>query len=61
MLEIGNVFVEMLADRMLTYRGHLTVTSDASAFHYAYTRELLRDGAVVRTKTWREVIPRDLQ
>jgi len=35
--------------------------SDASTFHYAYTRELLRNGAVVRTKTWREVIPRDLQ
>ena len=53
--------IEMLADRVLTYRGHLTVTSDASTFHYAYTRELLRNGAVVRTKTWREVIPRDLQ
>jgi putative CocE/NonD family hydrolase len=53
--------VEMLADRVLTYRGHLTVTSDASTFHYAYTRELLRNGAVVRTKTWQEVIPRDLQ
>jgi len=32
--------------------------SDASTFHYAYTR-VLRNGAVVRTKTWREVIPRD--
>jgi hypothetical protein len=30
-------------------------------FNYAYTRELLRDGTVVRTKTWRESIPRDLQ
>jgi hypothetical protein len=37
------------------------VTSDATTFHYAYTRELLRNGAVVRTKTWQEVIPRDLQ
>jgi hypothetical protein len=36
-------------------------SSDAGTFHYAYTRELLRNGAVVRTKTWREVIPRDLQ
>ena len=53
--------VEKLADRVLTYRGHLTVTSDATTFHYAFTRELLRDGAVVRTKTWREDIPRDLQ
>jgi hypothetical protein len=53
--------IEMLADRVLTYRGHLAVTSDATTFHYAYTRELLRNGAVVRTKTWQEVIPRDLQ
>jgi putative CocE/NonD family hydrolase len=53
--------IETLADRVLTYRGHLAVTSDAATFHYAYTRELLRNGAVVRTKTWQEVIPRDLQ
>jgi len=53
--------VEKLADRVLAYRGHLTVTSDANTFHYAFTRELLRDGAVIRTKTWREDIPRDLQ
>ena len=53
--------VEKLADRALTYRGHLSVTSDATTFHYTYTRELLRDGVVLRTKTWTEAIPRDLQ
>ena len=53
--------VETLADRVLTYRGHLAITSDAATFHYAYTRELLRNGTVVRTKTWAEEIPRDLQ
>ena len=53
--------IERLADRVLTYRGHLTLTSDASAFYYTYTRELLRDGVMLRTKTWRESIPRDLQ
>ena len=53
--------VETLADRVLTYRGHLAITSDATTFHYAYTRELLRNGTVLRTKTWAEVIPRDLQ
>lgn len=53
--------VETLADRVLTYRGHLRFTSDATTFHYAYTRELLRDGAVLRTRTWHEDIPRDLQ
>jgi len=53
--------VERLADRVLIYRGHHTFTSDANTFHYSYTRELLRDGSVVRTRTWREDIPRDLQ
>ncbi len=53
--------IEKLADRVLTYRGHLTLTSDATTFHYAYTRELLRDGVVLRTKTWTEAIPRDRQ
>jgi putative CocE/NonD family hydrolase len=53
--------IEKLRDRVLTYRGHLAVTSDATAFHYSFTRELLRDGVVLRTKTWREAIPRDLQ
>ena len=53
--------IETLADRVLTYRGHLRISSDATTFHYAYTRELLRDGAVVRTRSWHEDIPRDLQ
>jgi uncharacterized protein len=53
--------VERLADRVLTYRGRLALTSDATTFHYAYTRELLRDGTVLHTRTWREDIPRDLQ
>ena len=53
--------VERLADRVLTYRGHLAFTSDAISFHYSYTRELLRDGALVRTRSWHDDIPRDLQ
>jgi hypothetical protein len=53
--------VERLADRVLTYRGHLTLTSDATTFHYRYTRELLRDGSVLRTRSWLEDIARDLQ
>jgi len=53
--------VETLPDRVLTYRGHLKFSSDASTFHYAYTRELLRDGSVIRKRTWQEDIPRDLQ
>ena len=53
--------VEKLADRVLTYRGHLKFTSDATTFHYFYTRELLRAGSVVRTRSWHEDIPRDHQ
>ena len=53
--------VEKLSDRVLTYRGHVTVKSDATTFDYTFTRELLRDGLVVRTKSWHEAIPRDLQ
>jgi len=53
--------VEKLADRVLTYRGHLSFASDATTFHYSYTRELLRDVRMLRTRTWREDIPRDLQ
>ncbi len=53
--------VERLADRVLTYRGHLTLSSDATTFHYAYTRSLLRDGILLHSRTWQEDIPRDLQ
>ena len=53
--------IEHLRDRVLTYRGHLAIKSDATTFYYSFTRELLRDGVLVRTKTWREAIPRDLQ
>jgi uncharacterized protein len=53
--------IERLTDRVLTYRGHLSFTSDAQVFHYAYTRELLRNGVRIRARTWHEDIPRDLQ
>jgi predicted acyl esterase len=46
---------------VLTWRGHHEVSSDAHTFFYTYTRTLLRDGIVVRTKTWTESIPRDYQ
>lgn len=53
--------VETLKDRVLTWRGHLRLGGDARVLHYSYTRELLRDGTLVRTRTWTEDIPRDLQ
>jgi putative CocE/NonD family hydrolase len=50
-----------LKDRVLVWRGHLSVSSDARNFYYEYTRELSRDGKSIKTKTWKETIPRDLQ
>ena len=53
--------VEHLKDRVLTYQGRLGLTSDRTTFHYAASRTLLRDGVVLRTRSWKEDIPRDLQ
>jgi hypothetical protein len=53
--------VERLPDRVLTYRGHLRIKADTTTLHYSYTRELLRDGVVLHTRSWSEDIPRDLQ
>jgi predicted acyl esterase len=46
---------------VLTWRGHHEVSSDVRTFFYKYTRTLLRDGNIVRTKTWTDSIPRDHQ
>ena len=45
----------------LTYRGTLALRSDATTFRYSASRTLLRDGTVLRTRSWKEDIPRDLQ
>jgi hypothetical protein len=57
--EAESVFA--LKGRTLTWRGHLLVTTDQTNFHYKYTRELLKDGVMLKTKTWEETIPRDHQ
>jgi uncharacterized protein len=53
--------VEKLSDRTLLYRGRLKLSTDATMLHYEFTRELLRDGSVVRSRSWHEDIPRDFQ
>jgi predicted acyl esterase len=53
--------VEHLKDRVLTYQGHLALSSDRTTFHYTASRTLLRDGVLLRTRSWKEDIPRDLQ
>jgi len=50
-----------LKGRTLIWRGHLLVTTDQKNFYYQYTRELLKDGQMTKSKTWRETIPRDHQ
>ncbi len=50
-----------LKGRVLTWQGHLSVTTDPKNFYYRYTRELLKDGQMVKQKTWQETIPRDHQ
>jgi hypothetical protein len=50
-----------LKDRVLMWQGHLSVTTDRESFHYKYTRELYKDGELLKTKTWQETIPRDHQ
>ena len=50
-----------LKGRVLVWSGHLSFTSDAKNFFYKYTRELRKDGTLVKTKTWEETIPRDFQ
>jgi hypothetical protein len=50
-----------LKGRTLTWRGHLQVTTDQKNFYYKYTRELLQNGQMFKTKTWKETIPRDHQ
>ena len=54
-------YIQAVKNHVLTWRGRLDVSSDAQTFFYKYTRTLLRDGVVVRTKTWEEPIPRDHQ
>ena len=50
-----------LKGRVLTWQGHLSITTDQKNFYYKYTRELLKDGQTVKQKTWQETIPRDHQ
>ena len=57
--EAESVFA--LKGRTLVWRGHLLVTTDQKNFYYKYTRELLKDGQMVKSKTWQETIPRDHQ
>jgi putative CocE/NonD family hydrolase len=50
-----------LADRTLVWESRTSLRSDRETFTYTCTRRLLRDGVLVREKTWEDAIPRDHQ
>jgi hypothetical protein len=54
-------YIQAVKEHTLIWRGRLDVSSDAHTFFYKYTRTLLRDGVLIRTKSWEEPIPRDHQ
>jgi len=54
-------YIQTVKDHILTWSGHLAVSSDAHTFFYLYERTLLKDGVIIRSKTWSEPIPRDHQ
>jgi uncharacterized protein len=54
-------YIQAVKDHVLIWRGRLDVSSDAQSFFYKYTRTLVKDGVIIRTKTWEEPIPRDHQ
>ena len=58
----GEYRIELkLKDRTLTFESQVLFRSDLRDFHYKGTRRLLKDGALVREKTWEDTIPRDHQ
>jgi len=50
-----------LPDRTLRWEAHVTFRSNRDTFFLTYTRRLLRDGVLVRERTWTDAIPRDFQ
>ena len=50
-----------LKDRTLRFESVVVWKSDRENFYYNGTRRLLKDGALVREKTWEQAIPRDHQ
>ncbi|HEX5207827.1 MAG TPA: CocE/NonD family hydrolase [Steroidobacteraceae bacterium] len=60
--DVGDIVnVQHVGAHTLTWRGHLSLRSDAHNFYYQYTRALLRDEKLVISRTWKKTIPRDHQ
>jgi uncharacterized protein len=50
-----------LKDRALVWRGTLDTHSDKDFFYVQYKRELIENGALIRSKSWQATVPRDGQ
>ncbi len=48
-------------DRVLTWTGILDFSSDKDNFYYSYIRNLTEGDSLLRTRAWKETIPRDFQ
>jgi len=58
----GEYRIELkLKDRTLTFDSQVLFRSDLRSFHYTNRRRLMKDGVLVREKTWEDTIPRDHQ
>lgn len=59
---IGRAFVKSeWQGQAVEWRGTTEVVSDTQSFNYRHSRQLLRDGKVVREREWEERVPRDYQ
>jgi hypothetical protein len=47
--------------RVVAWRYVFDLRADQTNFYYEYARTLTEDGRVVRTRTWKETLPRDHQ
>ncbi len=50
-----------LKDRTLLWESRVELRSDSLNFYYSSARRLLKDGVLLREKSWQETIPRDFQ
>jgi hypothetical protein len=56
----GETVVEA-GKRVIAWRYAFDLRGDQTNFYYVYTRMLLENGRVVRTRSWKETLPRDHQ
>jgi putative CocE/NonD family hydrolase len=59
---VGSYELEMkLEGRVLLWQAESSFTSDAENFYYEFVRRVSENGELIRSKTWKQKIPRDHQ